>query len=125
MSNKKEKQQFPLPESPLAAPLKDIDPTIMEIYKQRVKAWHEKYPLGEPYFKRSGPWRMFIEVEDIMVMYNKPLRWAQRLLANIRVVAGKSKNASISVKQFCELEELDEEHTREFLDELHKNDYEE
>lgn len=107
-----------IPDIPLASELSTIPAEVMAAIEKRIQQFHERYPNGVPMAKRKAPWRMFIEAEDLMLMKRISLRTAQRWLQNTRILLKKKPNSAITVTEFCEANELNEKHIREFLDKL-------
>jgi hypothetical protein len=123
MDDQEKKDQFndndePIPGLPLSAELSTIDPKEMAAIKKRVAKYRERFPDGEPAFKRKAPWRVYIYTEDISLYYTKSLRWAQQLLQNTRHVLELKKNDPVTVVAFCAINSLNEAEVRAFLDKI-------
>jgi hypothetical protein len=104
-----------IPGFPLSAEMKNVDSADLAIIRKRVAAWHEKYPYGEPQAKKLEPYRVFIDVKDIMLLFKKSLRASQRLLKNTRDELKKKKGTHLTINEFCAVNDYNAEEIREFL----------
>ena len=96
----------------------------METLQMRAKQWAELYPLGEPKYKSKAPYRVIIHAKEVAVILGIHLRTAQKMLQNTRFALGLGKNAYVSVKSFCFINNFDEDDIRKALDVLFKDKHE-
>jgi hypothetical protein len=64
--------------------------------------------------------RIIIHASDIAKICGIGIRTAQRRLKNVRFLLGKSDSADVTIKEFCSVNELNEEEVRKQIDEIDK-----
>jgi hypothetical protein len=95
--------------------LEYLTPETIKIITQRGQEWHDKWPIGEPMYSRNDGYQFVIHTNQIMELLNIQLRTAQEVLATTRQALGKPKKSYVSVKEFCFINHLPEDETREAL----------
>jgi ATP-dependent DNA ligase len=118
---------YPFPRLLVDDDLANIDANILTGIKARIAAYRQRFPHGEPSYKRKAPYRVFIYAEDIMLMKGKSLRTAQRVLQNTRILLEKKPNSDVTITEFCTVNDWPLDETQAFLnrlDEIKYNDME-
>jgi len=64
--------------------------------------------------------RIIIHPSDIAMLYGVSIRTAQRMLKDARFLLGKSDSADVTIKEFCSVNELNEEEVRTQINEIDK-----
>ena len=93
----------------------------IEILKQRAQEWFDLWPLGEPQYKRDDGYQFVIHTNQVADLLQINIRTAQELLQVTRRLLGKSENSYVSVKEFCKMNEFDEEDVRRALRDIEPN----
>lgn len=93
----------------------------------RAKIYEEKYPMGEPMYKRVKWVQMVIRAFEVAQIYKCTIRNAQTMLREVREddrtkYPIKKQRRYVSIKRFCEVHNEDEEDLRKHLAELHGPD---
>jgi hypothetical protein len=73
---------------------------------------------GTPMYKRVGRYRMIIFPEDVALIRCIHIRTAQRYLQNLRLSLGKKRTGIITLKEYANFEEIDEDDLRSYLHDL-------
>lgn len=94
----------------------------IEILKQRAQEWFDEWPLGEPMYCRRDGYQFVIHTNQVAILLGIPIRTAQEILQANRIVLGKKKNDYVSVKEFCKLNNQDEEDCRRALHDIRPDD---
>ena len=92
-----------------------LTPESIEILKKRGQEWHDKNRLGEKMACRDDGWQFVIDSYEVAALLRRDIRTAQEILQANRLSLGKRKNDHVTVKEFCDLNHLPEEETREAL----------
>ncbi|HEX6428120.1 MAG TPA: hypothetical protein VF008_10560 [Niastella sp.] len=87
----------------------------IEILKQRGQEFHDENRLGEKMFCRDDGYKFFITSKEVAALLGKHIRTAQEILQANRLALGKGKNDHVTIKEFCKLNHLPEEDTRNAL----------
>lgn len=91
--------------------LEVLTPQSLAILKQRGQEWHEKYPLGEPYFSQKGE-LINIYPNQLATLLRIELDIAKHLVMVAQKVLGKDENVYVTVNEFSHLFNLNEEEIR-------------
>ncbi|WP_205508753.1 hypothetical protein [Longitalea arenae] len=91
------------------------------ILTQRGQEWFDEWPLGEPMYSRNDGYQFVIHANQVAQLLDIPIRTAQELLKVTRQLLGKAENRYVSVKEFCKINELDEEDARRALRDIPPN----
>ena len=95
-----------------------VTPLLLEYRGLMWRIMHPPDPRGEPMYSRPGPYKLYIETKDIMQVFNKGERTAQRLMQMARKSLQKGPRAFVTVEEFCWLHNEPEERVQKRLHEL-------
>jgi hypothetical protein len=99
------------------------------ILHQRGQAYlayiREKYPLGEPRYKREDGYRVMIHTRDVQRYLQVSRSTAFRKMQEARDELEKTCYSYVKVTEFCKVHELDEEDVRIYLKKMDKKKNEE
>jgi hypothetical protein len=95
--------------------LEYLTPKTIAILIQRGQEFHDNNRLGEPRPCRRDGWQFVIHSNQVQALFNIHIRTAQDVLSAIRKALGKGKNNYVTVNEFCDLNKLPEDETREAL----------
>jgi len=68
--------------------------------------------------KKTGNFRIIIRASDIAMLYGVNIRTAQRMLRDTRFLLGKSDSGAVTIKEFCSVNELNEEEVTKTINDI-------
>ena len=95
--------------------MKYLTAETLAVLQKRAALWKKKYPHGEPMAKRYEGYVTFAHTCDVAEVLKISMRKAQKMLQVTRQFHEKHKNSYVSVKEFCFVNNINEDEFRKGL----------